>query len=71
MLAPTLDEVAAAVGDKALIAKVDVDKAQATAVKFAVRSIPAMYILKDGNIVDQFVGGKSKEDLVSAINKQL
>ena len=68
MLAPTLDEVAAAVGDKALIAKVDVDKAQATAVKFAVRSIPAIFILKDGQVVNQFVGDKDKQTLIDAIN---
>ena len=68
MLAPTLDEVAAAVGDKALIAKVDVDKAQATAVKFAVRSIPAIFILKDGEVVNQFVGVKDKQTLIDAIN---
>ena len=68
MLAPTLDQVAAEVGDKAVIAKVDVDKAQATAVKFAVRSIPAIFILKDGQVVNQFVGVKDKQTLIDAIN---
>ena len=68
MLAPTLDQVATEVGDKAIIAKVDVDKAQATAVKFAVRSIPAIFILKDGQVVNQFVGVKDKQTLIDAIN---
>lgn len=68
MLAPTLDAVAAEIGDKAIIAKVDVDKAQNTAVKFAVRSIPAIFILKDGQIVNQFVGVKDKQTLINAIN---
>ncbi len=68
MLAPTLDQVAAEIGDKAVIAKVDVDKAQATAVKFAVRSIPAIFILKDGQVVNQFVGVKDKQTLIDAIN---
>ena len=68
MLGPVLEQVAEEVGDKAVIAKVDVDKAQSLAVKFAVRSIPAIFILKDGNIVNQFVGVKDKQTLIDAIN---
>jgi len=71
MLGPIIDEVAKEVGDKALVAKVDVDKAQQLAVKFGVRSIPAIFILKDGTVVDQFVGPRDKTTLVNAINAAL
>ena len=71
MLGPVLEEVAAAVGDKAVIAKVDVDTNQALASKYAVRSIPAVFILKDGAIKQQFVGLQNKQTLVSAIEDAL
>ena len=71
MLGPILDEVAAEIGDNAVVAKVDVDKAQALAVKFGVRSIPAIFILKNGEVVEQFVGVQDKQVLVNAINAAL
>jgi len=71
MLGPILEEVASEVGDKAVVAKVDVDKAQALAVKFGVRSIPAIFIIKDGNVVEQFVGVQEKHVLVGAIEKTI
>jgi len=71
MLGPILDEVAREIGDKAVIAKVDVDKAQSLAVKFGVRSIPAIFILKNGEVVEQFVGVQDKQVLINAINNAL
>ncbi|HPN84422.1 MAG TPA: thioredoxin [Victivallales bacterium] len=67
MMIPVLDQVAAEVGDKAVVAKVNVDEAQELAVKFSVRSIPALFILKDGQVVWQAVGVQSKKALVDAI----
>jgi thioredoxin 1 len=67
MLGPVLDQVAAEMGDEAVIAKVNIDEEQDLAVKFGVRSIPAMFILKDGEIVESFVGVKDKSTLVNAL----
>ena len=71
MLGPVLDQVAAEIGDKALVAKVNVDEAQDIAAKYNVRSIPAIFILKDGKTVEQFVGVQDKAKLVKAINTAL
>jgi thioredoxin 1 len=71
MLGPVLEEVANEIGDTAVIAKVDVDGAQEIAMKFAVRSIPAIFILKDGKTVQQFVGVQSKQVLVNALKEAL
>lgn len=71
MIGPVLEEVAAEIGDDALIAKVDVDKAQALAAKFAVRSIPALFVLKNGEIVQQFIGVQDKQTLINAIRAAL
>jgi thioredoxin 1 len=67
MLGPVLDKVSAEIGDKATIAKINVDDSPQLAQKFGVRSIPAIFILKDGETVEQFVGVQDKQKLVSAI----
>ena len=67
MLGPILDQVVAEMGDDVMIAKINVDEEQDLAVKFSVRSIPAIFILKDGEIVESFVGVKDKSTLVNAL----
>ena len=71
MLGPVLEEVAEEIGDDAVIAKVDVDKAQELASKYSIRSIPAIFIMKDGEVNQQFVGLQDKQTLVDAIRKAL
>ncbi|OGV52910.1 MAG: thioredoxin [Lentisphaerae bacterium GWF2_52_8] len=71
MLGPILDEVAKEIGEQALVAKVNVDEAQQLAVQFNVRSIPALFVLKDGKVVSQFVGMQDKRTLVGAIKAAL
>jgi thioredoxin 1 len=67
MLEPILYQVAEEVGDDAVIAKVNVEKEQAIAAKFGISSIPAIFILKDGKIVKNFVGLRDKTTLVDAV----
>lgn len=71
MLGPILEEVAKEIGDDAVIAKVDVDKAQELATRYSVRSIPAIFILKDGEVNQQFVGLQDKQTLVDAVKSAL
>lgn len=63
MLAPILDQLAGEIGDKAKIAKVNVDNETELAGRFGVMSIPTVIIFKNGKAVDKSVGLKSKEDL--------
>ena len=67
MLGPVLDQVADEMGDEAVIAKVNIDEEQDLAVKFGVRSIPAMFILKDGEVMESFVGVKDKSTLINSL----
>lgn len=71
MLGPVLEEVADEIGDDAVIAKVDVDKAPDLAKQYSVRSIPAIFILKDGEIKQQFVGLQDKQTLIDAVRSAL
>ena len=69
MQAPILEEVAAAVGDAAVVAKVNIDENPKAADAFFFKSIPTLILLKDGQVVQQFTGLQGKETLLSAIGQ--
>ena len=68
MQGPILEKVAAEVGSKAVISKVNVDESPELAAKYGVRSIPTLILLKDGEVVQQYVGLQQQAALVSAID---
>ncbi len=55
-LGPILEQVVEATDGKVVLAKVNVDENPTIAASFRVQSIPAVFALKDGRIVDQFIG---------------
>ena len=69
MQGPILEEVAAAVGNKAVIVKVDIDKNPKAADAFYFKSIPTLILLKDGEVMLQFTGLQRKETLLAAIGQ--
>ena len=70
MQTPILEKVAAAVGDKAVIAKVNVDENPDLAAKYGIRSIPTLILLKDGESKQQLIGLQQEAALVSAIEAE-
>ena len=61
-IGPILDQIAAEIGDKAKIGKVDVDSNQDLAASYSVRSIPLLLFFKDGEVKDQVVGAATPKD---------
>lgn len=57
-LGPILEKVIGETGGSVELAKVDVDANPQISQAFQVQSIPAVYALKDGQIVDGFVGAQ-------------
>jgi putative thioredoxin len=57
-LGPILEKVIEETGGQVVLAKVDVDTNQQTAAAFQVQGIPAVYALRDGKVVDGFVGAQ-------------
>jgi putative thioredoxin len=55
-LGPILERVIDETGGKVVLAKVNVDENPATSRAFQVQGIPAVYALRDGKVVDGFVG---------------
>lgn len=71
MQTPILEKVAASLGEKAVIAKVNVDENPELAAKYGIRSIPTLILLKDGENKQQMIGLQQEAALVSAIEAEL
>ena len=65
MVAPILDEISAAHGDKITIVKLNVDENPATAAQYGVTSIPTMNVYQGGQVVKQIIGAKPKAALLA------
>jgi len=65
-LGPILDNLASE-NSEIQVVKVNVDENSDLSVEYGIRSIPAVYIYKDGIEINKFVGIKSKEDILKLI----
>ena len=70
-IAPILEEVAAEYKGKIKVGKVDVDQNQNTAMKYGVRSIPTLLLMKEGEVVNQLVGAVPKANITDILNGSL
>lgn len=68
MQGPILDQVAAQMGGRAVVAKVNVDEEPDLAAQFGVQSIPTLVILSEGKLVQRFVGLQQAGTLVGALD---
>ena len=66
-LGPILEQVAEEMGDAVTIAKVNVDNERTLGAMYQIMSIPAVMIFKNGQKVDEFVGLRSKQDIISRL----
>ena len=71
MMSPILDELSEKFKGKIKFGKVNVGNNQEIAQKFNVSSIPNFAILKDGKLIDQFVGAVSEQELEEKLRKFL
>ena len=67
-IAPIIEEIAAEKTDL-VFGYVDVDLQPMLAARFRVHSLPTVLLLKDGQVVKQFLGAQSKETYLKAINE--
>ncbi len=71
MLGPVLEEVAAANDSRLKVVKVNVDENPDLAQQYEVMGIPAMFLIKDGDVIDSFTGAMSKQALTDKIDKYI
>ncbi len=62
-IAPALDDLAADLGDKITVAKVNIDENPQTPQKYNVRGIPTLILFKDGQPASTKVGSLPKSKL--------
>ena len=70
-LLPTVEKLASKYEDEFLIRKVNVDQFRELSAQFEVRSIPALFVLKDGEVKESHVGFKSESQLEAIIQNHL
>ena len=68
MIAPVLEEIAGAMGDKVKIVKLNVDESPTIAQKYGIMSIPTLMIFKNGEMAARQIGGGPKQKLEQWIN---
>jgi len=71
MMSPVVEELAEKFKGKIRFAKVNVDENGDIAGKFEVRSIPNFVLMKDGKMVEQFVGAIPAEDFEDKLKEHL
>ena len=71
MLSPVLDQLAAEYAGRVKIAKMNVDENPRTASQYGIRSTPALFFFKNGNIRDQVMGAVPKAEIERRLNSIL
>ena len=71
MIAPSVHDMAVEYDGQLNVAKLDVDSNPDIAMKYGIRSIPALIFFKDGQPVDQIVGAVPKGVLKKKVDSVL
>jgi thioredoxin 1 len=71
MLSPIIDEVGAHFGESVLVGKLDADANGDLVKELGIRNIPTVLIYKNGEVVDRFVGVKTKSEIVSMVESHI
>ena len=68
MVSPLVDEIADE-HPEFTVGKVNVDEQPQLAAQFNVMSIPSLFVLKNGKIVNQAMGARPKQQILAMMNK--
>jgi len=71
MVTPIIEELSTEYEGKAVIGKLNVDTNKGVSMKYGIRSIPTILILKNGEVVEKHVGVATKQALTEKINAHL
>jgi len=63
LIGPIIEDLATEYDGKALIGKLNVDHNPEVSMKYGIRSIPTILILKDGEVVEKHVGTTTRANL--------
>ncbi|NWR60973.1 THIOM protein, partial [Bucorvus abyssinicus] len=69
ILGPRLEKMVAKQEGKVLMAKVDIDDHTDLAIEYEVSAVPTVLAMKNGDVVDKFVGIKDEDQLEAFLKK--
>ena len=70
-MSSVVDEVADELGDRAKVVKANLDDVSEAAAKYGVQSIPAFFVIQNGEVKDRLLGVVPKERLLEALEPHL
>lgn len=66
-LAPILEELSDELAGRVVVAKVNAFENQSLGIRFGVNAVPTVVILKDGEVVERFVGAQPKASILARL----
>ena len=69
MQGPIVDALAEAMGERAVVGKLNTEEAPETAAKYGVMSIPTLIVFRNGQPIETMVGLQSQEGLEAVLEK--
>ncbi len=70
-IGPSLEEIAAEMGEKVTVAKINIDDNPSTPTKYGVRGIPTLMLFKGGEVAATKVGAATKSKIVEWIEESI
>jgi thioredoxin 1 len=64
---PVLERIAEKMSDKVKICKLNIDENPGISIEYNIMSIPAIFLFKDGAVVNRILGISSETELLAAI----
>jgi thioredoxin 1 len=70
-IGPALEEIAAEMGDRVTIVKLNIDDNPMTPSKYNVKGIPTLMVFKDGKPAASLIGARPKSKIVEWLNESV
>ncbi len=71
MVTPMMEEIAKEMGGKVKVGKVNVDEESSLGQEYEIMSIPAVFVFKNGEIVERLIGAMNKDSYMESIEKYI
>lgn len=71
VVSPLIDKLATEYENRAVVVKIDIDQNKDNAKTYGIRSIPAVLVFRDGELVESLFGSKSYETYSNIVETQL
>ena len=71
MVGPMMEEIAEEMSEMVKVGKVNVDEEGSLGQEYEIMSIPAVFVFKNGELVERIIGAMKKESYKEAIEKYL